>query len=116
PGRSRLPNWSSRINLRATLDNDRLPAAVRAAFAALCARRTAWYQHTAAGLTGPVSPPAPGSFATDPAGLDLAVGDLLERAASHASRHEDPASRATKMEAGRSKEAAWLLARLTELL
>jgi uncharacterized protein (TIGR02996 family) len=108
------PLLPARTNLRAALESPRLPPAVREGLAAVCARRAAWYRHLAAKQTGPAPVPEPGSFPTDLESLRAAVNDVLELAAAHASRHGSGV--AAKQQAGRNKEAAWLLARLTELL
>src|SRR5690606_1635602 len=50
-------------NLRTVLDRSDLPDTVREEFAAVCARRSLWYDHVRQGNSGPAPLPEPGSFA-----------------------------------------------------
>jgi hypothetical protein len=110
------PLLPPQANLRTVLDNPRLPAAVREVFAAVCARRAAWWTHIGNKASGPAPVPEPGSFSTDLPAIKAAVEDLLKRATKHAIRNRGGEARGRLAAAAPPKEAAWLLARLTELL
>lgn len=110
------PLMSAPTNLRDTLGHPRMPSQVREQFAAICARRALWWQHLARGGAGPAPVPEPGSYASTVSGVRKRVTELLDQAGRHAARHAKgkQADRATCN--GAAREAAWLLARLTELL
>lgn len=108
------PLLPAQVNLRAALDAG-LPEDARAGFATVCARRAAWWKHVAAGNKGP-APAVEGEPASDAASLREAVQKLLVTAGKHAGRHHRGNQKKADDEAGRNKEAAWLLARLAELL
>jgi hypothetical protein len=110
------PLLPAEVNLRAALDSPALPAGVCAALAEVCARRAAWYRHIGAKQTGPAPVPAAGSWSVERPAVKAAVDGLLELAAAHATRHHSGKGMVARQETGRNKEAAWLLARLTELL
>jgi hypothetical protein len=103
-------------NLRAVLGAAGLPAGVRAALAAVCARRIAWWDHIAAGGTGPASAPDTTGCTAELPALTAAVDRVLARAAGHAGRHTSGTAKRAEEEAGQAREAAWLLARVTELI
>ena len=88
----RLPE----TNLRLTLENSRLPRTVWEAFAALCVRRLVWH----ARIRGETDTPPATPIYPDSAALWELIQRIVER--PHSDRHH--------------KEAAWLLARLCELL
>jgi uncharacterized protein (TIGR02996 family) len=107
------PLRSAEANLEAALTGDRpLPVVVRHAFADLCARRAAWRARHAGQEHAP-GPPA----ATDSRSLWQAAQALGGQAADAVARHppaEQELSQA--QDCARTKEYAWLLARLCELL
>jgi uncharacterized protein (TIGR02996 family) len=119
------PLISPEANLRATLEArgtvhpnpPRLPATVSAGFAAVCARRAAWWRHVAVGGTGPAPLPQTEGLPHDSATLQKAADEVCARAAKHAGRHTRSAQMKQALgEAADTRERAWLLARLCELL
>ncbi|MFO0841862.1 MAG: TIGR02996 domain-containing protein [Gemmataceae bacterium] len=110
------PLTSPQANLRDALNNGELPRSVLAEFAAVCARRRFWRDHIANKLPGPAPTPAYGIWAKDQEGVWLAASELLHKAGRHAGRHAEDRNKNQAVAAGSKKEAAWLLARLTELL
>jgi uncharacterized protein (TIGR02996 family) len=106
------PLLSAPANLRAVLLHPKLPASVRENFAVICARRAAWWTKLGGQSTAKPVPVAKGGH-PELAGLDDGVVEVLALAARHGGRrgnHRGEIYRA------RIKEAAWMLARLTELL
>jgi uncharacterized protein (TIGR02996 family) len=106
------PLHSAGANLQAALStgDQPLPEAVRRAFAEVCTRRALWRARNA-GQEAAAAPPA------DPHALWQAAEGLGELAASAARRHLRAGQDADHVEeAARTKEYAWLLARLCELL
>jgi uncharacterized protein (TIGR02996 family) len=110
------PLTSPATNLRDALASPQLPPAVLEPFAAVCARRLLWWKHVAQKGQGPAPVPEPGSYRADLRAVKQAVTELQERAGRHASRHAGASRRDQEASEGSAKEAAWLLARLTELL
>jgi uncharacterized protein (TIGR02996 family) len=104
------------VNLRSALARADLPTPVREEFARLCARRLAWRQHIAAGQQGPA--PVPDAVvALDRESILQAVDELMKRAEQMASKHYPlEADREEVAAIGRTREAAWLVARLCEQL
>jgi hypothetical protein len=102
--------------LRNALENAPLPESVRRQFIALCERRAAWRTQLAAqSRRQRHAEPIP-AWSKDPAAWRAAQAVL--RHAEHAAlRHATAEQDARVMaQAGRDKEAAWLLARLCELM
>jgi hypothetical protein len=110
------PMTSAPANLRDALASPALPAEVRGRFAEVCARRRLWREHIARKLPGPAPVPEPGSWKTDTGAVWLMANGLLDSAGRHATRHPDCGNVKDVRDGGAKKEAAWLLARLTELL
>jgi hypothetical protein len=104
------------VNLRNALGRADLPVSVREEFGRLCARRLAWRQHIATGQQGPAPVPETAG------GLDLesilqVVNELVERAQQAATKHHtNESDREQTARVGRTREAAWLVARLCERL
>lgn len=103
-------------NLRDALASGGLPEVVRERFAEVCARRRLWRDHVANKRFGPAPTPAQRNWRTDKQSVWLAASQLLHNAGRHAARHEGGKISKPVIESGVRKEAAWLLARLTELL
>jgi uncharacterized protein (TIGR02996 family) len=100
------------VNLANALESPELPPAVRAAFAALCARRAAWRARNA----GRADAPPPAAEGESPRALRRAVDRLADLAADAAAKHARPAQVTDLRRAAQTRERAWLLARLCELL
>jgi hypothetical protein len=111
------PLLSAATNLRTALTSPELPTEVRRAFGLVCARRRAWRHHIAAGGEGPAPVP-------DPRTLDSSVKNMLSRVTELADLARQSACKGVGEERRRkergerasTKETAWLLARLCELL
>jgi uncharacterized protein (TIGR02996 family) len=110
------PLTSAPSNLRDALASAQLPQAVRERFAAVCARRLLWWKHVAGKGEGPAPVPKEGSYRTDVPGVRQMTNELLDRAGKHAGRDCQGKRKDQQLANGTIKEAAWLLARLTELL
>jgi hypothetical protein len=107
----------ARSNLRSALVSERLPPRVAVDFAALCARRAAWWKHVATGAEGPAPVPDTDDLPWDRAALQQAAEKVCTLAHRHAGRHTRSAQMKTALgEAADVRERAWLLARLCELL
>jgi hypothetical protein len=98
------------------LDHAELPAGVREGLAAVCARRSLWREHIRQGKDGPAPVPETGSYATDLGAVKKAVATVIEQAGKHAGRHHAGKRKEEETASGQNKEAAWLLARVTELI
>jgi hypothetical protein len=110
------PLRSTEANLRRALDSRELPDAVAEQFAALCVRRSLWRARHA-GQTEPHRDRQRPERLGDRARLWQGVQGLLGQTEQAALRHvKDGQDRAAVGGAAREKEAAWLLARLCELL
>jgi uncharacterized protein (TIGR02996 family) len=103
-------------NLTSALAESRLPPEVVEELAGVAARRAAWWDHVGHKRTGAAPAPAPGSYNTDLESVRVSIGVALARAELHAGRHHKGNRKRDEQARGREKEAAWFLARLTELL
>lgn len=110
------PLLPATANLRDTLKHPRLPEEIRLAFALICTRRLLWWSRLARKDTGPARLPEPGNDKPNAHDLRTMTTELLDNAGQHAGRHHRGKRRDEEVSRGAVKEAAWLLARLTELL
>jgi hypothetical protein len=95
-------------NLQATLSGDRpLPEAVRVAFTQLCRRRALWWENKVRQGSATAPPPTGASLWQEAQALGA-----LAAAVRHQPAGQDP----DLADYSRTKEFAWLLARLCELL
>jgi uncharacterized protein (TIGR02996 family) len=104
------------VNLRSALDSSNLSDEVRESFATVCVRRSLWRARHA-GQSDPHEDLQGPNLARDPALLWKGIEGLLGQTGQAAVRHlqEGPHTDEVSSHA-REKEAAWLLARLCELL
>jgi hypothetical protein len=103
------------VNLHSALKQPTLALDVRAEFHEICQRRFVWWariqQKQLPKNSGSHAPPEVPVYATNFSFID----ELIQTAGDHAARHQN-ANSETARENGERREAAWLLARLTELL
>jgi hypothetical protein len=105
------PGRAAADNLLAALDSADVPDAVREGFARLCVGRLAWRRRLAAAHGPPAA--AGGSHLSGEEALRAAVAEAEEAAL----RHAGPAANLPRIrETAGDREAAWLAARLLELL
>jgi len=110
------PLLTPATNLKATLDSPALPAEVRQGFAAVCARRLAWWEHVGKGGAGPAPVPETAALAHDHVALNAMAQQVVQQAGWHAARHHKGNRAREEATKGQRREYAWLLARLCELL
>jgi uncharacterized protein (TIGR02996 family) len=110
------PLRSPEVNLRDAIDSPKLPADVGEQFAVLCLRRSLWRAHHAGRDVDRTSVEDPG-LGSDRPKLYNRIRGLLGQATDAALRHLKEGQDAARVTGyARDKEAAWLLARLCEVL
>ena len=106
------PLLPARVNLRAAIDRSDLPASVAMAFAELLGRRLRWWGRLLEGNDVAASlPPEP-----DPASLQRSSTLAMTWAGQHMARHHHGEAKGHQQTRGADREAAWLVARLVEML
>ena len=106
------PLLPAHVNLRAVLDRSDLPEPVARAFAELLGRRLLWWQRLLE--RNETMEPIPPK--TGPRWANEAAYKAMDQAGVHAARHHHGDAKGHQQARGAAREAAWLVARLVELL